>query len=77
MLVAISGGAGFLGLHLARCLLAAGHEIRTLDLVPLDDEGLEGHVEELLGDVRRTGGARRLAAGADVLVHAAAALRSR
>ena len=29
---AISGGAGFLGLHLARRLLADGHEVRTLDL---------------------------------------------
>ena len=38
---AISGGAGFLGLHLARRLLADGHEVRTLDLAPLDDAGLE------------------------------------
>ena len=37
MLWAISGGAGFLGLHLARRLLADGHEVRTLDLAPLDD----------------------------------------
>ena len=74
MLVAISGGAGFLGLHLARRLVAGGHEVRTLDLAPLDDTALEGRVEELHGDVRRTADARRLVAGADVLVHAAAAL---
>ena len=74
MLVAISGGAGFLGLHLARRLVAGGHEVRTLDLAPLDDAALEGRVEELHGDVRRTADARRLVAGADVLVHAAAAL---
>ncbi len=74
MLVAISGGAGFLGLHLARRLLADGHEVRTLDLVPLDDAGLEGRVDELRGDVRLAADARRLVAGADVLVHAAAAL---
>jgi nucleoside-diphosphate-sugar epimerase len=72
--VAISGGAGFLGLHLARRLVADGHEVRTLDLVPLDDEGLAGRIEELQGDVRVAAYARRLAAGADVLVHAAAAL---
>jgi nucleoside-diphosphate-sugar epimerase len=30
MLWAVSGGAGFLGLHLARRLLADGHEARTL-----------------------------------------------
>ena len=74
MLVAISGGAGFLGLHLARRLVTDGHDVRTLDLVPLDDLGLEGRIEELRGDVRLTTDARRLVAGADVLVHAAAAL---
>src|SRR5205814_1395327 len=49
---AISGGAGFLGLHLARRLVADGHDVRTLDLAPLDDAGLERSVEELRGDVR-------------------------
>ncbi len=74
MLVAISGGAGFLGLHLSRRLVADGHVVRTLDVAPLDDAGLEGRVEELRGDVRSAVDARRLLAGADVLVHAAAAL---
>ncbi|HTK23141.1 MAG TPA: NAD-dependent epimerase/dehydratase family protein [Gaiella sp.] len=74
MLVAISGGAGFLGLHLSRRLIAGGHAVRTLDVAPLDDPGLEGRVLEVRGDVRSTVDARRLVAGADVLVHAAAAL---
>ena len=74
MLVAISGGAGFLGLHLARRLVGDGHDVRTLDLAPLDDAGLDGSVDELRGDVRLARDARRLVAGADVLVHAAAAL---
>jgi nucleoside-diphosphate-sugar epimerase len=71
---AISGGAGFLGLHLARRLLAEGHEVRTLDVVPLDDPGLEASVEEVRGDVRDPADARQLTEDADVLVHAAAAL---
>src|SRR5215470_4401556 len=71
---AITGGAGFLGLHLARRLVASGHEVRTLDLAPLDDAGLEANVEELRGDVRDLTAVARLVAGADVLVHAAAAL---
>jgi len=71
---AITGGAGFLGLHLARRLLASGHEVRTLDLAPLDDAKLEQNVEELRGDVRDLSAAARLVQGADVLVHAAAAL---
>ena len=57
MLWAISGGAGFLGLHLARRLLADGHEVRTLDVAPLDDAELERAVEELRGDVRAAAGA--------------------
>ncbi len=71
---AISGGAGFLGLHLARRLLAAGHSVRTLDVVPLGDAELERTVEELRGDVRDPRGARELVEGAELLVHAAAAL---
>jgi nucleoside-diphosphate-sugar epimerase len=74
MLWSISGGAGFLGLHLARRLLADGHQVRTLDVVPLDDDGLEAAVEELRGDVRDRDAVARLVAGADVVVHAAAAL---
>jgi len=74
VLVAISGGAGFLGLHLARRLLADGADVRSLDLAPLDDAALERSVEELRGDIRDPAAARRLVAGADVLVHAAAAL---
>src|SRR3989440_9003770 len=74
MLWAISGGAGFLGLHLARRLLADGHDVRTLDVVPLDDAELERSVQELRGDVRDRDRVRELVAGADVVVHAAAAL---
>ncbi len=74
MLWAISGGAGFLGLHLSRRLLADGHAVRTLDVVPLDDAELEGAVLELRGDVRDRERVRELVSRADVVVHAAAAL---
>jgi nucleoside-diphosphate-sugar epimerase len=74
MLWAISGGAGFLGLHLARRLLADGHRVRTLDVAPLDDSELERTVEELRGDVREPKRVRELVTGAEVVVHAAAAL---
>src|SRR5881397_2990112 len=74
MLWAISGGAGFLGLHLSRRLLADGHDVRTLDVVPLDDVELERSVDELRGDVRNRDSVGKLVSGADVVVHAAAAL---
>jgi len=74
MLWAISGGAGFLGLHLARRLLDDHQAVRTLDVAPLDEPHLERSVHELRGDVRDAATARELVAGADVLVHAAAAL---
>jgi nucleoside-diphosphate-sugar epimerase len=74
VLVAVSGGAGFLGLHLARALLARGDRVRSLDLVPLDDGLLEAGVDEVRGDVRDPAATQRLVAGAQVVVHAAAAL---
>jgi nucleoside-diphosphate-sugar epimerase len=74
VLVAVSGGAGFLGLHLAQALLARGDRVRSLDLVPLDDGLLEAGVDEVRGDVRDPAAAQRLVAGAQVVVHAAAAL---
>ena len=74
MLVAISGGAGFLGLHLARRVLAGGDAVRTLDIAPLEDDELERGVEAIHGDVRAEADVRALVHEADVVVHAAAAL---
>lgn len=71
---AISGGAGFLGLHLARALLARGDTVRTLDIAPLDEPELERSVDEIRGDIRNAADCRRLVDGADVVVHGAAAL---
>jgi nucleoside-diphosphate-sugar epimerase len=59
---------------LARRLVADGHDVRSLDLAPLDDPVLAGKVEEFRGDVRDPHKAKDLCAGAHVLVHAAAAL---
>jgi nucleoside-diphosphate-sugar epimerase len=74
MVWAISGGAGFLGLHLARRLVADGHSVRSLDVVALDRPQLDGDVHEIRGDVRDEAASRELVDGARILVHAAAAL---
>jgi nucleoside-diphosphate-sugar epimerase len=71
---AITGGSGFLGLHLARRLLTDGHHVRTLDLEPLDRELAAAGVDGIVGDIRDPGAAERLSRDADVLVHSAAAL---
>jgi nucleoside-diphosphate-sugar epimerase len=53
--------------------VAQSHDVRTLDVVPIDDP-VERRVTELRGDMRDAARARELCDGVDVLVHAAAAL---
>jgi nucleoside-diphosphate-sugar epimerase len=53
--------------------VADSHKVRTLDVAPIEDP-VERDVVEIRGDMRDAGKARELAEGADVLIHAAAAL---
>lgn len=68
----VTGGAGFLGVHLLRQLVGRGHSTRSLDLVP----GVPDGVDELVGDVGDARALRRALDGVEVVVHAAAALPS-
>ena len=77
--VLITGGAGFIGSHLADELLEAGYRVRVLDdLSPQvhEDGGrpdyLDGAVELVRGDVRDGDAVRRALDGVDVVVHFAA-----
>ena len=70
----ITGGAGFLGINLARHLLAQGHRVASLDLAPFDYADARDRVAAHVGDIRDRSAVGRAMEGADVVVHAAAAL---
>jgi dTDP-L-rhamnose 4-epimerase len=77
--VLITGGAGFIGSHLADELLARGHGVRSLDsLIPQVHGGaarpeyLSGEVELVTGDVRDADALRGALDGVDAVVHLAA-----
>lgn len=70
----VTGGSGFLGLHLLRRLAERGIPARSLDLEPLEIE--LAAVEAVVGDVRDETLVRRALDGVEVVVHAAAALPS-
>jgi dTDP-L-rhamnose 4-epimerase len=81
MKVLITGGAGFIGSHLADRLLADGHEVRALDSLDrqVHPEGerpdyLDGDVDLQVGDVRDRDAVRRALDGIDAVVHFAAAV---
>ncbi len=77
--VLITGGAGFVGSHVADGLLRAGHRVRVLDdLTPqVHPEGrrpayLAPEVELVVGDVRDPRILRKVLPGVDVIYHFAA-----
>ena len=72
--LAVTGGAGFLGINLLRYWLAQGRAVRSLDRLPLDYDDVRDRVPHVQGDIRNPADVRRAIAGADVVVHAAAAL---
>ena len=72
--VLITGGAGFLGINLTRQLLRREDEVVTLDLLPFDYPDCRGRITEIQGDIRNTDTVKRAMAGAEVVVHTAAAL---
>ena len=79
MKVLITGGAGFIGSHLADMLLAHGHEVRVLDAMVTQVHGgssrpeyINPGVEFMMGDVRDANVVRAALYGIDAVYHFAA-----
>src|SRR5262249_33464725 len=81
MRVLITGGAGFIGSHLADRLLADGHLVRAFDNLDRQvhanggrPDYLDGEIELQIGDVRDRDAVRRALEDVDAVVHFAAAV---
>lgn len=76
MKVSVTGGAGFIGSHLAEALLSAGHHVRVVDdLSAGRTENLTavfGRIAFVQADVSSRSGADRACSGVDAVVHLAA-----
>ncbi len=69
----ITGGAGFLGINLARYLLAKGHKVASIDFADFDYPERD-RVTIFKDDIRHRECVDRAMAGIDIVVHTAAAL---
>ena len=78
MRVLITGGAGFIGSHLADALLAQGDQVAILDNLTTGSRANIAHIEDRLeihnGDIRDAALVNTLVEGADLVLHMAAAL---
>jgi dTDP-L-rhamnose 4-epimerase len=76
--VLITGGAGFIGSHVAESLLEAGHDVRVYDRLVEQVHGTYGpryvpaDAEFVLGDMRDAAALRRALRDVDAVVHHAA-----
>src|SRR5881296_3692680 len=72
----VTGGAGFIGSHVAERLVALGHAVRVVDDLSTGDAanlaGLDGEIEFLRGDLCEAAVCRRAVAGIEVVFHLAA-----
>ena len=69
----ITGGAGFLGINIVRLLLAKGHKVTSLDLLPFDYPE-RNQITEIIGDIRDRAKVDEAMQGIDIVIHTAAAL---
>ncbi|MBA3945114.1 MAG: NAD-dependent epimerase/dehydratase family protein [Herpetosiphonaceae bacterium] len=74
MKVAITGGAGFLGINVARYLHAKQHQVVSIDIAPFTYSDMQDKVTAITCDIRDVGELERALQGVDMVVHTAAAL---
>ena len=76
MLALVTGGAGFIGSHLAERLVTLGHFVRVVDDLSTGDEanlaGIAEQIEFLRGDLCEPAVCRRAVVGIDIVFHVAA-----
>src|SRR5437773_7542591 len=78
--ILITGGAGFIGSHLADDLLQHGYEVRVFDNIAAQVHGtdcarpsyLDSAIELQVGDVRDREAVRKALSGVDAVFHLAA-----
>ena len=70
----ITGGAGFLGINLARFLLAKKQKVVSLDIADFDYEDCKDKVKIIKGDIRDRAKVDEAMQGVDIVIHTAAAL---
>lgn len=70
----VTGGAGFLGINLARYLIRRDHRVISFDIAPFGCADVAERVLAIRGDIRDRAAVDRALAGVDCVVHAAAAL---
>jgi nucleoside-diphosphate-sugar epimerase len=69
----ITGGAGFLGINMARHLLERGHEVVSLDIADFDYPE-RSQITEVRGDIRNRADVDQAMQDVDIVIHTAAAL---
>lgn len=74
MKVAITGGAGFLGINLIRYLHSRGHELVAYDIAEFDYPDMQDKITVIKGDIRDLATLEPAFQNVDMVVHTAAAL---
>jgi nucleoside-diphosphate-sugar epimerase len=70
----VTGGSGFLGINLIRYLLQKGHKVTCIDIADFDYPDTKDRIDFIKGDIRDKQAVAKAMAGAQLVVHTAAAL---